>query len=316
MRLWLNRTGEVSLREQLMTQIVLGILSREMLPGHRLPSTRDLARRFGIHANTASAAYGELESEGWVEFRHGSGVFVRSTRPAAPLSPELAIDQLIGELAAKARKLGAPEALVRERLRRWLSFEPPARWLLIEPDPELRRLVIFEMEQELAFPVTGCAPDECGTPEMLERAIPAVLPSKAAAVRQLLPAGTELTVLQVQPVSPELLTYLQKYLPEHAGDLIGIASRWSEFQRIARTMLIAVGLTPESLLVRDAKRAGWKRGLDATSGVVCDAATAQELPSACFPIVFRLLGEGGFAQLRQIEDAIGTAETGTAGQTT
>ncbi len=34
MRLWLNRTGEVSLREQLMTQIMLGILSREMLPGH------------------------------------------------------------------------------------------------------------------------------------------------------------------------------------------------------------------------------------------------------------------------------------------
>ena len=41
MRLWLNRTGEVSLREQLITQIVLSILSREMLPGHRLPSTRD-----------------------------------------------------------------------------------------------------------------------------------------------------------------------------------------------------------------------------------------------------------------------------------
>ena len=81
MRLWLNRSGEVSLREQLTTQIVLGILSREMPPGHRLPSTRELARRFGIHANTASAAYGELERDGWVEFRHGSGVFVRSARP-------------------------------------------------------------------------------------------------------------------------------------------------------------------------------------------------------------------------------------------
>jgi DNA-binding transcriptional regulator YhcF (GntR family) len=304
MRLWLNRSGEVSLREQLTTQIVLGILSREKLPGHRLPSTRELARRFGIHANTASAAYGELEREGWVEFRHGSGVFVRSARPAATQNPELIVDQLIGELAAKARRLGAAEGLVRERLRRWLSFEPPARWLLIEPDPELRRLVIFEMEQELAFPAAGCAPDECAAPGVLERSIPAVLPSKAAMVRQLLPAGTELTVLPVQPVSPELQTYLQKYLPEHASDLVGIASRWSEFQRIARTMLVAAGLTPQSLLVRDATRPGWKRGLETTSAVVCDAATAAELPQGCFPLVFRLLGESGFAQLRQMETAL------------
>lgn len=308
MRLWLNRTGKVSLREQLTTQIVLGILSREMLPGSRLPSTRELARRFGIHPNTASAAYAELEREGWVEFRHGSGVFVRSTKHAAARSPELAVDQLIGDFVAKARKMGAPEALVRERLRRWLSFEPPARWLLIEPDPELRKLVRFEMEQELALPVTGCAPEECGATSALDRSIPAVLPSKAAAVRRLLPAGAELTVLEVQPVSSELQAYLRKYLPEHAGDLVGIASRWVEFQRIARTMLIAAGLSPETLLVRDATRIGWKRGLDATSAVVCDAATAQELPRGCFPLVFRLLGENALAQLRQIEAAIGAAE--------
>jgi DNA-binding transcriptional regulator YhcF (GntR family) len=307
MRLWLNKTAEVSLREQLITQIVLGILSREMLPGHRLPSTRELARRFEIHPNTASAAYRELEREGWVEFRHGSGVFVRSSRPSATLTPELAIDQLIVDLAARARKLGTPEALLRARLRRWLSFEPPARWLLIEPDPELRRIVMFEMEEQLALPVAGCGPDECCRGQWLERSLPAVLPSKAAAVRQLLPAGTDLTVLQVQPVSPELQANLQRYLPEHSGDLIGIASRWSEFQRIARTLLIAVGLAPESLLVSDAARPGWKRGLEAATAVVCDAATARELPPRCFPLVFRLLGDLSFEHLRAIESAVTAA---------
>ena len=92
MRLWLNHTGEVSLREQLVTQVTLAILCRELVPGERLPSTRELARRFNIHANTASAAYKQLEQEGWLEFRHGSGVFVRASLPAAPLSPELAAD--------------------------------------------------------------------------------------------------------------------------------------------------------------------------------------------------------------------------------
>ena len=304
MRLWLNRTGEVSLREQLITQVELAILCKELRPGERLPSTRELARRFGIHANTASAAYRELEQEGWLEFRHGSGVFVRATRPSAPLSPELAVDQLIGDMAAKARKMGAAESLVRARLRRWLQNQPPSRWLVIEPDPELCAIVIHEMEVALALPVVGCTPGECNAPGVLEGSMFVVLPSKAAGVRKLLPAGSELTVLEVHPVAPELLARLQRYLPEHAGELIGIASRWKDFQRIARTMLVAAGLDPESLLVRDATQAGWKRGLDATAGVVCDSVTALELPAGVFPLRFTLLDEPTLAELRRSEQRV------------
>ena len=304
MRLWLNRTGEVSLREQLITQVELAILCKELRPGERLPSTRELARRFGIHANTASAAYRELEQEGWLEFRHGSGVFVRATPPSAPLSPELAVDQLIGDMAAKARKMGAAESLVRARLRRWLQNQPPSRWLVIEPDPELCAIVIHEMELALALPVAGCTPEECNAPGILEGSMFVVLPSKAAGVRKLLPAGSELTVLDVHPVAPELLARLQRYLPEHAGELIGIASRWKDFQRIARTMLVAAGLDPESLLVRDATQAGWKRGLDATAGVVCDSVTALELPAGVFPLRFTLLDEPTLAELRRREQRV------------
>jgi GntR family transcriptional regulator len=240
MRLWLNRNAEVPLREQLITQVVLAILTREVLPGQRLPSTRELARRFGIHPNTASAAYRQLEQEGWLELRHGSGVFVSSARHALSLSPEMApeslVDQLIGELAARARSMGASDALLRARLLRWLSFEPPARWLVIEPDPELCRIVMLEMEENLALPVTGCEPAHCASPEMLEQSIPVVLPSKAEAVRKLLPAGAELTVLQVQAITPALQAKLLRYLPEHSSDLVGIASRWAQFQQLASIM--------------------------------------------------------------------------------
>ena len=78
MRLWLSKNGEVPLREQLTAQIVLGIVSGDLPPGQRLPSTRELARRFKIHANTVSAAYRELEERGWLESRKGSGVYVRA----------------------------------------------------------------------------------------------------------------------------------------------------------------------------------------------------------------------------------------------
>ena len=275
-----------------------------MAPGQRLPSTRDLSRRFGIHANTASAAYRQLEDEGWVEMRHGSGVFVRSTRPETPLSPETAIDQMIGDLAARARKLGASEALLKSRLQRWLALEPPARWLLIEPDGELRRIVICEMEDALSLPIVGCGFEDGATPAWLECSIPAALPSKATAVRKLLPAGKELFTLQIHPISPDLQSYLQRYMPAHSSDLVGIASRWADFQRIAQTMLVASGFAPDCLLVRDATKPGWKRGLDAARAVVCDAAIEQELPAGSRAIVFRLLSESAIADLRRREEAL------------
>jgi hypothetical protein len=78
---------------------------------------------------------------------------VRASGSAAPLSPELAtefaVDQLIGDLMANARKLGATESQVRDRLRRWIALAPPSRWLVIEPDSELRRIFMHEMQQAL-----------------------------------------------------------------------------------------------------------------------------------------------------------------------
>src|SRR6516162_3100320 len=78
MQFWFARAGEVSIREQLVMQVILGILSDDLSPGQRLPSTRELARRFHLHPNTISAGYRQLERDKWVEFRHGSGVYVRS----------------------------------------------------------------------------------------------------------------------------------------------------------------------------------------------------------------------------------------------
>ncbi|MEO6393118.1 MAG: GntR family transcriptional regulator, partial [Pyrinomonadaceae bacterium] len=60
MKIWLSKSGEVSLREQLAAQIILGVVSGDLAPGQRLPSTRELARRYEIHANTVSAAYRNL----------------------------------------------------------------------------------------------------------------------------------------------------------------------------------------------------------------------------------------------------------------
>ncbi|MGH3832254.1 MAG: GntR family transcriptional regulator [Pseudonocardiaceae bacterium] len=53
------------------------ITAGELAPGDKLPSERELARRFGTARNTAREAIRVLTEEALVTARHGSGVFVR-----------------------------------------------------------------------------------------------------------------------------------------------------------------------------------------------------------------------------------------------
>jgi GntR family transcriptional regulator len=53
------------------------ITSGELAPGDRLPSERELARRFSTARNTAREAIRLLTEEGLVTAQHGRGVFVR-----------------------------------------------------------------------------------------------------------------------------------------------------------------------------------------------------------------------------------------------
>ncbi|MCA1557829.1 MAG: GntR family transcriptional regulator, partial [Acidobacteria bacterium] len=118
MRLWLSKNSEVPLREQLVTQVVLGVLSGDLQPGQRLPSTRELARRFHIHSNTVSAAYRELAERGWVEMRKGSGIYIRAQAGIGAL-PETALelDQLIAVFLNLARTRGFTLDEIRARVR-------------------------------------------------------------------------------------------------------------------------------------------------------------------------------------------------------
>jgi DNA-binding transcriptional regulator YhcF (GntR family) len=300
MQLWLARDAAVPVREQLVTQIVLGILSNELPAGHRLPSTRELARRFKVHANTISAAYKQLESERWVEFRHGSGVFVRESKPDAAPIGELALDQLVANLFRSARELGVPLAEVRARLRHWMEIQPPDHFLLIEPDEELRQIAADEMRRAVRLTVVECSIDECKTKGKLAGAIPVCLPSKLAAVQRALPAGADCIALKVRSIPASLA----HYLPVKMDFLVGIASRWPGFLKPARTMLMAAGFSEDALLVRDARRAGWANGLKSTAAVICDCVTAPQLPKECKAIVFPLLAEASIEELKRVEEFV------------
>ena len=74
----------VSASLQLYSQLSFAIASRFYLPGHRLPSTRQLAMQTNLHRNTVSKVYRQLEAHGIVEAVAGSGVYVRGQTPTNP----------------------------------------------------------------------------------------------------------------------------------------------------------------------------------------------------------------------------------------
>ena len=70
--------SDIPASSQLFNQIRLAIASGQFSPGQRLPSTRALAMQTGLHRNTISKVYRQLEDLGLVDSQAGSGIYVRS----------------------------------------------------------------------------------------------------------------------------------------------------------------------------------------------------------------------------------------------
>ncbi|MGA9670013.1 MAG: GntR family transcriptional regulator [Terracidiphilus sp.] len=299
MRLWFAPSSEVPIYRQLVTQVVLGILSGDLRPGDRLPSTRELARRFAINPNTVSAGYRQLEREGWTERRHGSGVYVRANAEP-PTTPEQILDQHIAGFFRAVRELSLPAPAIRARVADWLIAPPPDHLLLIESDPELRQILIAEIRAMATCPVEGVSLGDCVRPEVLTAAIPLCRPSKVKVTRSALPAGVELVTLQIRSAN----AWLGPWLPSLTGKLVGVASAWPEFITTARTMLIAAGLVPETIIYRDVRKRLWNRGLELSNAIICDAhtATLPAFPKQAKAIVFHLLADSMRAELSRYPD--------------
>jgi DNA-binding transcriptional regulator YhcF (GntR family) len=300
LRLWFSPASEVPIYRQLFTQIVLAILSGDLKPGDRLPSTRELARRFSIHPNTVSAGYRQLTEEGWAEYRHGSGVYVKSD--AAPAStPEQILDQHIAAFFRAVRELKLPSEAIRQRVAEWIAAPPPDHFLLVEPDADAREILLTEIRQSTNWPATGISLEQASDPRVIAGAVPLCRPSKTKAVRALLPMGVELITLQIRSANK----WLDPELPALKGQLIGVVSNWIDFREIAQTMLGAAGVDPELLVMRNPKRPRWQRGLEQTGAVICDALTATTRPMPKGPriFVFSVLADAARVELRQLSEA-------------
>jgi len=118
--LHLNSSSAVPPYLQLAQQVRHAIASGVLAPGEQLPTVKDVVGRLAVNPNTVFKAYRELEREGLVQGRPGSGTFVLRRPEGPPPSTHARLGRSLARWVASARAAGmddgAIEALVQTTL--------------------------------------------------------------------------------------------------------------------------------------------------------------------------------------------------------
>jgi len=159
MKISLDKSANLPLRQQLSEQIIFLITTGKLRPGEQLPSVRALARLAKIHHNTVSEAYQDLVRRNWLTRKRGSRLVV-GTAPKDRVVAPANLDELINETIRRAREMGFSLSALTDRVRERLLAQPPDHVLIVEDEPGLRKVIGCEVHRELGWPVEDCSVDE------------------------------------------------------------------------------------------------------------------------------------------------------------
>jgi len=126
MQLRISTGDGVPIYLQIVNQVKHLIASRRLSPGDEIPPIRTLANDLLINPNTVARAYLELEREGLVFKRHGSGTFISDGgSPLARKQRLKLLTERIDALLSDAQHLGVSlEDLLKLTRERHISLEP------------------------------------------------------------------------------------------------------------------------------------------------------------------------------------------------
>jgi GntR family transcriptional regulator len=112
------------LYEQIASRIRAAVASGELRPAAALPSVRELAAELRVNPATVVQAYRDLETEGFVEIRHGAGTFVRELAPARRARERgRQARALVHRLLTDARRQGVSLRELREAIDAEIGVE-------------------------------------------------------------------------------------------------------------------------------------------------------------------------------------------------
>lgn len=293
MKFWVSKNSEVPLRDQLVAQITLGIASTDLKTGEKLPSTRELARRFGIHQNTVSSAYRELAANGLVEFKKGSGVFVADAR--AP-SKALRLEKLFEDFFDQAFAAGYTKQEIEGHLQGVLTTKRPGIVLVVESDAALREIMIEEIRTASGIETVGISFDEFSNQPAADGMRIAAMFDEREKLLPILSGSAQCVFLNANSV-PNSLSGEKR---PSKNDLIAIVSGWEKFISFAKLFLLAAKIDPEMFITRLTTDRNWKKGIDQAAVIICDTVTAKKMGGNSNVRVFPLIAASSLEQLRRL----------------
>ena len=120
-----NTSHPMPLYAQLERTIRFAVATGKLREGDQLPTVRQLAVDLRINANTVAKVYRELEHEGTIELRHGSGAFVTGTNTGGKVQAAV---PLVTTLVDKLKSRGLSDQEIRRLFESALMRqEEPAR---------------------------------------------------------------------------------------------------------------------------------------------------------------------------------------------
>jgi DNA-binding transcriptional regulator YhcF (GntR family) len=287
MRFWITRGSELSIREQLVRQVMLGILSDDLPAGRKLPSVRAVARRHRVHANTVSAAYHDLLQQGWLELRRGSGLYVRSLNRSA--DAENGLDRLLAETLQAAAQQGHAAEEVLARMMQLVRPHALDRITIVEPDPAMREILVAELGR-LGIPVEA-RENPAGAGGLV-----VALPTRMAHIGPGLPIHARRLTLRLRSLSDALAG---EAMPG-ARAILTVVSRSHEIRLWTRAVLISVGIDGDCITEADPAEAGWADRFRLSAIVIADVVAERELPVGVNCRALRVIADSSLDELKRL----------------
>jgi GntR family transcriptional regulator len=113
-----NHSSGTPLYLQLMDQVKHAVETGALRAGEQLPTIRKLAEDLVMNPNTVARAYRELEHEGVIELRHGSGAYISES-----VTGRLKVTRKAQNVVQSAIERLASSGLSEDEIRRLVENE-------------------------------------------------------------------------------------------------------------------------------------------------------------------------------------------------